>query len=217
MRVEELLELLANESRRRIIELLSRKPCYVSEISYSLRMAPKVVLEHLEKLEKAGIVKSFEEGRRRYYYIEKPLSLSITITPYRFVTNVSENALSAEEVFKEIRELFEKKSMTVSDFIRKASEIERKITALQRSVSEFIDRVIERALSEISRTIESEMERMVALELLMGEERAENIAEKTGLPYSMVAKILEEFEKRGLVERRFEDGKAVYKLRMEVV
>ena len=217
MKVEELLEILANESRRRIIELLSRKPCYVSEISYSLRMAPKVVLEHLEKLEKAGIVRSFEEGRRRYYYIEKPLSLSITITPYRFVANVSENASSVDEVFREIRELFERRTETISDLIRKANEIEKKITALQRSVSEFVDRMIEKALVEISKNVRGDFERAVALELLMGENRAESIAEKIGLSYSTVSKILEEFERRGIVERKFEDGKVVYKLKVEVV
>jgi len=59
---ETIMDILGNESRRKILELLSRKPCYVSEISYYLGMAPKAVLEHLDKLVKAGVVASFEEG-----------------------------------------------------------------------------------------------------------------------------------------------------------
>ena len=84
MDVNEVLDILGNESRRRILSLLAQKPCYVSEIAYCLKMAPKVVIEHLEKLEKAGIVKSFEEGKRRYYYIDKCFRLEVTLSPYRF-------------------------------------------------------------------------------------------------------------------------------------
>jgi len=216
MRVEELLEILANESRRRIIELLSRRPCYVSEIAYSLRMAPKVVLEHLEKLERAGIVRSFEEGRRRYYYIDKSLNISISISPYGFRANVSDKPLSIDEVFREIRDFFEAK-VEISELVKKANEIERKITALHRAVSEYVDRVIEKAVNEISRTVEGEIERVVALELVMGEGRPEKIAEKTGLPYSLVSQILDEFERRNLVEKKVENGVILYKIKMEVV
>lgn len=49
-----LLDLLGNENRRRILRLLSHKPCYVTEISEYLGVSPKAVIDHLRKLEDAG-------------------------------------------------------------------------------------------------------------------------------------------------------------------
>ena len=53
-----LLDLLGNENRRRILRLLARKPCYVTEISEYLGVSPKAVIDHLRKLEEAGLVES---------------------------------------------------------------------------------------------------------------------------------------------------------------
>ena len=51
-----LLDLLGNENRRRILGLLAQRPCYVTEISDSLGVSPKAVIDHLRKLEEAGLV-----------------------------------------------------------------------------------------------------------------------------------------------------------------
>ncbi|MEM3896933.1 MAG: metalloregulator ArsR/SmtB family transcription factor, partial [Archaeoglobaceae archaeon] len=98
-----ILDAIGNESRRKILELLAKKPCYVSEIAYYLRMAPKVVIEHLEKLESAGIVRSVEDGRRRYYYIPKNVHIEVTISPHRFEVHVSsDNTSNPSEALREL-------------------------------------------------------------------------------------------------------------------
>jgi ArsR family transcriptional regulator len=80
-----LLDLLGNENRRRILRLLARKPCYVTEISEYLGVSPKAVIDHLRKLEDAGLVESrVDSQRRKYFSIARNLRLEVNVSPYGF-------------------------------------------------------------------------------------------------------------------------------------
>jgi len=81
----ESLDLLGNENRRRILRLLARKPCYVTEISEYLGVSPKAVIDHLRKLETAGLIESrTDDQRRKYYFISQNLRLEVSVSPYGF-------------------------------------------------------------------------------------------------------------------------------------
>jgi len=83
----ELLDLLGNANRRRILRLLAHKPCYVTEISEYLGVSPKAVIDHLKKLEKAGLVDSrTDDQRRKYFSISRNLRLEVRVSPYEFGT-----------------------------------------------------------------------------------------------------------------------------------
>lgn len=83
----EFLDLLGNENRRRILQLLARKPCYVTEISEFLGVSPKAVIDHLRKLEDAGLIDSRTDDRRRKYFsINRHVRLEVTVSPYEFGT-----------------------------------------------------------------------------------------------------------------------------------
>jgi len=82
-----LLDLLGNENRRRILRLLARKPCYVTEISEYLGVSPKAVIDHLRKLEAAGLIESrVDDQRRKYFSIARNLRLEVNVSPYGFGT-----------------------------------------------------------------------------------------------------------------------------------
>ncbi len=82
-----LLDLLGNENRRRILRLLAQRPCYVTEISEYLDVSPKAVIDHLRKLEDAGLVESHvDDGQRKYFHIARNLRLEISVSPYGFGT-----------------------------------------------------------------------------------------------------------------------------------
>jgi ArsR family transcriptional regulator len=83
----ELLDLLGNANRRRILRLLAHKPCYVTEISEYIGVSPKAVIDHLEKLESAGLIKSrTDDQRRKYFSIARNLRLEVRVSPYEFGT-----------------------------------------------------------------------------------------------------------------------------------
>ena len=80
-----LLDLLGNENRRRILRLLATKPCYVTEISEYLDVSPKAVIDHLRKLEEAGLIESTtDDQRRKYFRITRSLRLEVSVSPYGF-------------------------------------------------------------------------------------------------------------------------------------
>jgi ArsR family transcriptional regulator len=63
-----ILDILGNRNRRRIIDLLRQKPCFVTEISDTLMISPKAVIEHLQMMERETILACQTDDRRRKYY-----------------------------------------------------------------------------------------------------------------------------------------------------
>ena len=212
-KIDRLLEILSNESRRKIIELLTKKPCYVSEISYTLRMAPKVVLEHLEKLEKAGIVKSYEEGRRRYYYIDKTLNINITLTPHRFsVTYHEDKEGDVKNLVSEISKIFnELNNFNGTDLLEKMNKIERSFRALQREIIEKFDRIIDNMIVKLDEMLEEDIDKIITYSLIKGVNTPEKIAQIFNIPYEDILNRFEKLERRGFVVREEKNGRIYWK------
>jgi ArsR family transcriptional regulator len=78
--VARILDILGNRNRRRIIELLRQKPCFVTEISDRLVLSPKAVIEHLQLMEREEILTfRLDERRRKYYYIANDISIMVSL------------------------------------------------------------------------------------------------------------------------------------------
>lgn len=60
---------LADPTRRRVLERLSRSPASVSELAKPFAMALPSFVQHLRVLEGSGLVRSRKEGRVRTYEI----------------------------------------------------------------------------------------------------------------------------------------------------
>ncbi len=217
---EVLLEVLGNESRRKILSLLSKKPCYVSEISYSLKMAPKAVLEHLDKLERAGIVRSFEEGRRRYYCIDKSIRIEVTIAPHLFETSVVTgiNGMDVEKAVSEAKKVFniefEKAGMPeLSNAVKEIERIQQNISRIQGMINSRINEVFEKIAKEINECVEDELERAVMIGIAKGAKNAMEVAEQFGLPYRDVEEALKRLEKKGVISRSVVEGEEVWMLK----
>ena len=64
-------EALGNPYRRRIVELLVRKPRSVQEIADRLPISRPAVSRHLSVLNRAGLVSDEQVGTRRMYRLER--------------------------------------------------------------------------------------------------------------------------------------------------
>ena len=81
-----LLDILGNRNRRRIIELLRQKPCFVTEISDTLMLSPKAVIDHLQMLERETILAcQMDERRRKYYYLANDILIDVSLREVRVV------------------------------------------------------------------------------------------------------------------------------------
>ncbi len=220
-RVETILEVLGNESRRRILELLSKKPCYVSEISYYLGMAPKAVIEHLERLEKSGLVASFEEGRRRYYYIPRSLRLEVVISPHKFDAKIRDGEnYDVLSLMREIRNEFNMierlRDSSISEIykaLKLAEDLQNRFSSIQSVLAVRINQFVERMLNEVERVLSDDLERLVMLGLAKGLRSAAEIAECFRLPYREVERALNSLSKKGLVEKKENDGETIWMIK----
>ncbi|MGC8898948.1 MAG: ArsR/SmtB family transcription factor [Candidatus Micrarchaeia archaeon] len=64
----ELLRAIGADTRIRILRSLYERRKTQSELAAQMKISAPTVLEHVEKLEKAGLVKRIEEGRKWKYY-----------------------------------------------------------------------------------------------------------------------------------------------------
>jgi DNA-binding transcriptional ArsR family regulator len=89
-------ELVAEPSRRRILDLLRERARSVGELVKLLGLSQPGVSRHLRLLREAGLVRVRPEGQRRWYELEpKPLAeLDEWLEPYR---QLWENRLDALE------------------------------------------------------------------------------------------------------------------------
>jgi len=150
-----LLDLLGNENRRRILQLLSHKPCYVTEISEHLGVSPKAVIDHLRQLEEAGLVESRTDDRRRKYFnICENLRLEVTLAPYGFGMKSAYAASSSLDLSRCNHLSIEIRDRTVEGPRRSgAPETDpREVARLARELDELED--IERELSLAQRWVQ---------------------------------------------------------------
>jgi len=84
--VEDVLDALGNETRRRILFLLAERPRFVTEISDELNIGRKAIIDHLSRMENSNLIFSVEKrlskGRpRKYYEIKKEIFFNVGICP----------------------------------------------------------------------------------------------------------------------------------------
>ncbi|MCK4928911.1 MAG: ArsR family transcriptional regulator [Methanosarcinales archaeon] len=90
MESTQLLDILGNENRRKILQLLASRPCYVGEITERIGLGAKAVLGHLDMLEQNGMIRAdTNERRRKYYQITENLKLEVFVSPYSYTVETS--------------------------------------------------------------------------------------------------------------------------------
>ncbi len=76
-RLGHVFQALADPTRRAVVEKLGRGPASTSELARPFRMALPSFLQHLEMLERSGLVRSRKKGRTRTYRLTpQPLELA---------------------------------------------------------------------------------------------------------------------------------------------
>jgi predicted ArsR family transcriptional regulator len=91
---------LSSKSRLEILKLLYKNPLSVDDLAKKLRLQPITVRHHLQSLEEAGFIESFEEragsvGRPKLYYkiVKEPPLLSFPKRRYLTLSNFVINTL----------------------------------------------------------------------------------------------------------------------------
>ncbi|TYL40065.1 MarR family transcriptional regulator [Natronococcus pandeyae] len=203
-----LLDLLGNENRRRILRLLARKPCYVTEISEYLGVSPKAVIEHLRKLEEAGLIESrVDDQRRKYFHIARNVRLEVSLSPYGYVsksaypTNSSFDIttcrhLELDVTWDETDELDE-----LLATLEELEQLENELSLAQRWVQRNVCDVLDRISDTVGASPESRIYADVLASIRTEPKSVTELSEDVEAPREVVAELLELMADEGMVRR----------------
>ena len=214
-----LLNLLGNENRRRILRLLSHKSCYVTEISEYLSVSPKAVIDHLRKLEEAGLVESHtDDQRRKYFHIARSVRLEVSLSPHSFGTKSAYPAsrsldmsgrcphldieLEADEEAEGTEEL-----ETLAREYDRLESLENELSLAQRWVDGRLNEVLDRLNSHIGAEADSRFYAAVLSAVATTDGTIRAVAEEVKAEPGAVEDALAQLAERGLVREVDEAGK----------
>jgi len=121
-----ILQIVGNETRRKMLTILSEEPLYISEISKKLEVTQPAILKHLSILEKAGLIESFWRkspvgAARKYYRICDSVYLEIAINPKGFRVNKRPQKVSCSNYLE-----IERTIKQLTDEINRAKDVTAK-------------------------------------------------------------------------------------------
>ena len=85
-----LLDVLGNETRRRILNLISHEPMYFNQLAKEIRTGQQAILRHVKILEDSGLIESYAKKSdlgapdRKYYRVNSSFNLSISVSNDNF-------------------------------------------------------------------------------------------------------------------------------------
>ncbi|MFB6198854.1 MAG: metalloregulator ArsR/SmtB family transcription factor [Halobacteriaceae archaeon] len=204
-----LLDLLGNKNRRRILRLLANKPCYVTEISEQLGVSPKAVIDHLRKLEEAGLVESQTDDRRRKYFsIARNVRLEVQLSPHGFGTKRAYPAspdldltrCSYLSVELEVTGEEQADPTDLADRLVRLEQLERELSMVQR----WVQGQMADTKSGLADAVDGENGRFLAdvlATVASGTTSIEEVASEVDVPMQYAESALRSLADRGLIER----------------
>jgi ArsR family transcriptional regulator len=190
--VSRLLDILGNRNRRRIIDLLRQKPCFVTEISETLVLSPKAVIDHLQMMEREAILScQVDDRRRKYYYIANDILIDISRKQVQgLIGTVNGNDDADHEQLKNsvtmLARMIKAHDMILSNLEQVNHDIETKIHDLARNHKDLF-----RSNREIT----------IIIALSHDSLNSEELVQVTGMTPEDLAEILKRFGRKGLIRR----------------
>ena len=197
----ELLDILGNENRRRILQLLSFRPFYFNEMAKRLDVGPKAVIDHLEILEKAGLIECYQDqGRRKYFRIARKTVLEVAVSPHSYGVR--------EYRFEEAPKLKTLELATDMKLLQRELEVlEDRRRELRKLIGEIEAREMEImhiAAGALQGNAQDQLESEILAALLAGGSNSFEVANRLEVPEAVISDRLKRMKERGAVQLRGE-------------
>jgi ArsR family transcriptional regulator len=189
--VSRLLDILGNRNRRRIIELLRQKPCFVTEISETLMLSPKAVIDHLQMMEREAILScQMDDRRRKYYYLENDILIDINLKQVRVRAEEIDDDSTRSDLLKNsvtmLGRMIKAHDMILSNLEQVNHDIETKMNDLARNHKDLF---------------RSDREIIVIIALSHDPLTFQELEQVTEVSQKDLGEILKRFERKGLIGR----------------
>jgi ArsR family transcriptional regulator len=188
--VSRLLDILGNRNRRRIIELLRQKPCFVTEISDTLMLSPKAVIDHLQMMEREAILScQTDDRRRKYYYLANDILVDISLKRTKIVSRETGHGDETKQVRNSVRmfgQMIKAHDLILSSLEQINHDIEIKINDLARNHKDLF---------------RSDREITIIIALSHDSLTLEELEQVTDIPQKDLGEILKRFGRKGIIGR----------------
>jgi ArsR family transcriptional regulator len=214
---EQMLDILGNETRRMILELLAEKPRYTTEIANLLDIGQKAINEHLRIMSEFGIINMYVQKQqrgspRKYFKVNERFKLEFTLTPGFFRVYIVDTDMDLKallQAFPELKELQRKVEQIhavrrIEQHRKVCKELGEELSRLTQAKM-YIETLLvrtRRRCAQLIMTLELEAtEGRVLLEVVTagGEITADEIAEKCKISKEETIKALHSLEEKSVV------------------
>ncbi len=201
MESAQLLDILGNENRRKILHLLASRPCYMSEIAERLDVGAKAILGHLELLERAGMIEAnVDDQRRKYFHITDNLRLEVFVSPYSFEVEITTIAvsdqqehISTNQAVKSLKALYSE----IHGLIEKRQYVMQEYQNIQGNITE----TMRRCMNVIEDVSDDHIETEILYALLKGPMNKRLLSMHLGIPEYVLEKYFEKMEQKEILKR----------------
>ena len=213
--IEKVLDILGNETRRRILRYLAEEPRYFIQLSKELGVSQQAVLKHLEILQALNLVESFAEKSdlagpdRKYYRLNRSLILTIGLSEDVFRMKMREydnteeamtNLTGFEEAWQKILDTEEIAELILKSkkLINKIDENIIRIDERRSDVVRLRQDVTNLVHEKIRARFNSKLERRIIYSLIESSEKIDidNLAEEFDVREKEIIQSIEEIQKK---------------------
>ncbi|MFA7689812.1 MAG: ArsR family transcriptional regulator [Methanofastidiosum sp.] len=182
---EEIFDILGNQTRRMILEMLATSPCYTTEIAERLEIGQKAINEHLKIMQDLGLIDLFilkqkRGSPRKYFKIKDNIRMELFVAPRVFDASFKTEEIDMESIFErypEYKSFYEE--IKFDSEIRIIGRLKENLDYLKNELVEidnakaFIEKSISEVKETILKTIEDlnlrEKEKKVLIEIILKE------------------------------------------------
>jgi len=182
---EEIFDILGNQTRRMILEMLATSPCYTTEIADRLEIGQKAINEHLKIMQELGLIDLFvlkqkRGSPRKYFKIKDNIRMELFVAPRVFDASIKTEEIDLETIFDrypEYKKFYD--DIKFDSEIRIIGRLKENLDYLKRELGEidnakaFIEKSISEVKEQILTAVEDlnlkEKEKKVLIEIILKE------------------------------------------------
>lgn len=173
-----ILDILGNDTRRKILATLSHEPMYFNQLAKEIDIGQQAVLRHLQALEESGLIETYSEKSelgapdRKYYRLNNSFILTISLSEDDFTVKKQEIVESRQKESMKYYKVFdltpEDAGEALSLLQQSLSDIEAEMSTLESRLSDLraLKQLILARLHEIGMDSFGEHERKILYKIV---------------------------------------------------
>ena len=186
-----ILDILGNDTRRKILTVLSEEPMYFNQLAKKIGIGQQAILRHLQALEDIGLIETYAEKSnfgapdRKYYRVNDSFVLTISLSEDNFTItkqNITESRnKESKKYYKNLDSMPEEAGEALSLLQENLTKIEEQISAQESRLNDLyaLRQMVLSKLHKIGMTSFKENERRLLYKIV--EESPRSIAELSDL------------------------------------